>query len=362
MSSSPLALLDPPVLSRADPVTRFPNRARGTGADRLSAAFEDVETFPALRKSRDAVLDTLRDPGAVSSAVIGVVESDPALVIAMLRAAGRGAPRRKPVAVSDAVGRLSVAEITAVARDLPVFDFFEQSRPWSDIAERFRVHARATQAAASYLRCELGLGPRPDLRTAALLHDIGKLVLLRAYDRYEPIWNMRAPPDERLHLERVELGMDHALVGGVLARRLGLADSLARTIEQHHQDNAVGAAAIIRLADMLAHYAAGAPLGVSAISAAGRTIGLSTDHLRRALDQHPGAPRAELAGAAPSPLTRRETEMVQQLAAGKVYKQIAADLDLQVSTVRTHLNNTYRKLGVVDRAQAVLLATRNGWL
>jgi DNA-binding NarL/FixJ family response regulator len=54
--------------------------------------------------------------------------------------------------------------------------------------------------------------------------------------------------------------------------------------------------------------------------------------------------------------------MVQQLAAGKVYKQIAADLDLQVSTVRTHLNNTYRKLGVVDRAQAVLLATRNGWL
>jgi DNA-binding NarL/FixJ family response regulator len=30
--------------------------------------------------------------------------------------------------------------------------------------------------------------------------------------------------------------------------------------------------------------------------------------------------------------------------------------------VRTHLYNTYKKLGVADRAQAVLLATSNGWL
>jgi DNA-binding NarL/FixJ family response regulator len=54
--------------------------------------------------------------------------------------------------------------------------------------------------------------------------------------------------------------------------------------------------------------------------------------------------------------------MVRKLADGKVYKQIAHDFDLQVSTVRTHLYNTYKKLGVADRAQAVLLATSNGWL
>jgi putative nucleotidyltransferase with HDIG domain len=359
---SPLALLDPPSPVGGVRVARPHNGTRGTGAERLFAAFEDMETFPALRKSRDAVLDTLRDVTAGPSAVIEVIESDPALAIAMLRAAGRHTPRRRPIAVTEAVADLSVAEIAAVARALPAFDFFERSRPWSDTAERFRVHARATQAAVSYLRRELGLGPRPELRTAALLHDVGKLVLLRAYDRYDPIWNMRAPPDVRLALERAELGMDHALVGGVLARRLGLADALARTIEQHHADDAAGGAAIVRLADMLAHYAAGEPLSASGISAAGRAIGFSTEHLRRALDQLPGAARAELVRAVPSPLTPREAEMLQQLSTGKVYKQIAADLHLQVSTVRTHLNNTYRKLGVVDRAQAVLLATRNGWL
>jgi DNA-binding CsgD family transcriptional regulator/HD-like signal output (HDOD) protein len=340
-----------------------PGRAgRPTAGHRLIAAFEEVETFPALRKSRDAMLLAVRDASAGQSALVGVIESDPALAIVVLRAAGRHAPRRRPVAVTDAVADLSSAELEAVAHGVPVFDFFEQSRPWSDTAERFRVHARATQMAAAYLRRALGFGPRPDLRVAALLHDIGKLVLLRAYDRYEPIWNTRAPADERLKLERAELGIDHALVGGVLARRLGLAGPLARTIELHHREDVMGDAAIIRLADMLAHYAAGGAVQASALSAAARTIGLSTEDLRSALDELPGGARAEARGATPSPLTPRETEMVQQLAAGKVYKQIAADFCLQVSTVRTHLNNTYRKLGVADRAQTVLLATNNGWL
>lgn len=62
------------------------------------------------------------------------------------------------------------------------------------------------------------------------------------------------------------------------------------------------------------------------------------------------------------PLSSREIEILGQLAEGKVYKQIAYDLSLSTSTVRTHLHHIYVKLGTVDRAQAVLLATRSGWL
>ena len=53
---------------------------------------------------------------------------------------------------------------------------------------------------------------------------------------------------------------------------------------------------------------------------------------------------------------------LKRLAEGKVYKQIAHELSLSTSTVRTHLHNIYGKLGAVDRAQAVLLATERGWL
>jgi DNA-binding NarL/FixJ family response regulator len=55
-------------------------------------------------------------------------------------------------------------------------------------------------------------------------------------------------------------------------------------------------------------------------------------------------------------------EVLRCLAEGKVYKQIAHELALSVSTVRTHLHNVYAKLGVIDRAQAVLTATDKGWI
>jgi DNA-binding NarL/FixJ family response regulator len=55
-------------------------------------------------------------------------------------------------------------------------------------------------------------------------------------------------------------------------------------------------------------------------------------------------------------------DVLKRLAEGKVYKQIAHELMLSTSTVRTHLHNVYGKLGAVDRAQAVLIATEHGWL
>jgi DNA-binding NarL/FixJ family response regulator len=64
----------------------------------------------------------------------------------------------------------------------------------------------------------------------------------------------------------------------------------------------------------------------------------------------------------PCPLSDRELDVLKRLAEGKVYKQIALELSLSTSTVRTHLHNIYGKLGAVDRAQAVLLATERGWL
>jgi DNA-binding NarL/FixJ family response regulator len=66
--------------------------------------------------------------------------------------------------------------------------------------------------------------------------------------------------------------------------------------------------------------------------------------------------------AAPCPLSGRELDALRGLAQGKVYKEIADDLSLSASTVRTHLHNVYRKLGAIDRAQAVLIACDRGWI
>jgi len=60
------------------------------------------------------------------------------------------------------------------------------------------------------------------------------------------------------------------------------------------------------------------------------------------------------------PLTERETEVLTLLARGKANKQIARELFVAVSTVKTHVNNLYRKLNISSRTQAALYAARIG--
>ena len=61
-------------------------------------------------------------------------------------------------------------------------------------------------------------------------------------------------------------------------------------------------------------------------------------------------------------LTERERQIMALVVMGRANKQIAGELNLSTSTIRTHLHNIYGKLGARDRAQAVLIATERGWI
>jgi LuxR family transcriptional regulator, maltose regulon positive regulatory protein len=60
-----------------------------------------------------------------------------------------------------------------------------------------------------------------------------------------------------------------------------------------------------------------------------------------------------LAQRLPEALSKRELEVLQLIAAGKSNRKIATELFVSVGTVKTHLNNLYRKLNVRSRTQAV---------
>ncbi|MGE7384667.1 response regulator [Streptomyces sp. NPDC004126] len=66
------------------------------------------------------------------------------------------------------------------------------------------------------------------------------------------------------------------------------------------------------------------------------------------------------APAAPDGLTPRELEIWRLLARGLDNAAIAAELDISVSTVKNHLTAVFGKLGVRDRAQAVIAAYETG--
>ncbi len=53
-------------------------------------------------------------------------------------------------------------------------------------------------------------------------------------------------------------------------------------------------------------------------------------------------------------LTKREHEILSLLAKGYLYKEIADQLGIALSTVRAHLHTIYEKLHVQSRTQAVV--------
>ena len=134
-------------------------------------------------------------------------------------------------------------------------------------------------------------------------------------------------------------------------------------IERHHAEDVDGEAAVVRLADMLAHYTLGGSVSPSELLNVSRLVGIGPSELRTVMYDLPlptsGGRRRQID---PCPMSAREVEVLRRLARGMVYKQIASELGLSTSTVRTHLHNVYGKLGAMDRAQAVLIATERGWI
>jgi DNA-binding NarL/FixJ family response regulator len=61
-----------------------------------------------------------------------------------------------------------------------------------------------------------------------------------------------------------------------------------------------------------------------------------------------------------APLTKRESEVLKQLALGLSNKEIAQALDISYETVKEHVQHILRKLAVADRTQAAVWAVRKG--
>ena len=339
-------------------------QAPATTGTELKGAIIALKEIPAFELACERALASIdRARGTVNGEAVAAIESDVGLTVAVLRAAQTKAGRRAVTNVPDAVLALSPSEIVEAIDALPRISF-----PWRTQSEatmhRFRIHTQAVVRAAERIARALTLHSREELVTAALLHDIGKLVLA-AGDSGDPIPidATTMSPEERVRREATRFGVDHASLGSLLLERWGLHASLARAVAEHHSaeaDSDIGG--LVRLADMAAHYAHGDAVDRRTILRLSSSFGLPLNVLREILFDLPHAGGSHRSRAQASPLSKRETAALQLLAEGKHYKQIAVELGVSASTIRTHLHNVYAKLEVDDRAQAVLRAAEMAWI
>lgn len=87
-------------------------------------------------------------------------------------------------------------------------------------------------------------------------------------------------------------------------------------------------------------YAGGAPMSLQIANMVVKSFKLSSD----------------------SPLSERETQVLQGIAQGKSYTKIASDLFINKETVRSHIRNIYQKLAVKSKAEALQVAGNKRWI
>jgi LuxR family maltose regulon positive regulatory protein len=82
--------------------------------------------------------------------------------------------------------------------------------------------------------------------------------------------------------------------------------------------------------------------------------------LRSAFGAEPGSPHAAAVPGLIDPLTSRELEVLQMLAAGKSNQAIAGELVVTLDTVKKHVSHLLGKLGAANRTEAVTRARELG--
>ena len=58
-------------------------------------------------------------------------------------------------------------------------------------------------------------------------------------------------------------------------------------------------------------------------------------------------------------LTKREVQVLKELAVGKFNRDIAKEMEISERTVKNHISSIFKKLDVTDRTQAAVFAIKN---
>ena len=104
---------------------------------------------------------------------------------------------------------------------------------------------------------------------------------------------------------------------------------------------------------------AGPALLAEAVRAASTGDALISPSITLRLLRHLAPGRTPAAGPA-SPLSRRETEVVHAIAKGRTNHEIAAELFISLSTVKSHLASAQAKLGLRNRVELAAWAWESG--
>lgn len=222
----------------------------------LKAAYELKPLSPSVTRLAQLVAN----PNSSMKDIVTVISYDQALTVKVLRAANAAinAPRNPITTVQAAAVRIGTGSVLTLAMSSGIKGYVQKAVPEYGLSEgQLWHHSVAAAVAAETMRAFCDAPVPPESFTAALLHDIGKLILGRFLDSHIAK-QLSAQGQMRgltgMEAERKILGVHHGDVGGLIARKWQLPKSIVQGIVHHHMpENAQNPVSdVVHMADLIA--------------------------------------------------------------------------------------------------------------
>ena len=243
---------------------------RWVEAQPLKSLLARIESLPSLPELYAKLLAEIQSPTSSVRRVGEIVARDvgmTAKILQIVNSAFFGLPRRV-VNAQDAVALLGYDTLKALVLSSKIFSQFDAKRIrclnlealWQH-SMRAGVFARAIAVSEKMARAS-----QDEAFTAAMLHDIGKLVLAQNFPEECADVAAEAAEGERspAQIEQMRFGASHAELGAYLLGLWGIGEGVVDAVARHHhlfQDSGSGElAAAVCGANALEHLLAGEPV------------------------------------------------------------------------------------------------------
>ena len=204
-----------------------------------SAIKKAVNGLPAFPATVHRVTALINDPDSSMAELVDVVRLDQSITANILRMCNSAyfGLRHKVDNVQDAILYLGRQNIVRAVMAAGASRFFRNTPGYEAEAKVMWEHAVGTALLAQILSKKVTGREETSLFTAAILHDIGKIVLgAFVKDKYAEIKKI-VSGESRSFLEAEEkvLGMNHATLGGLIAASWKFPEEIRQAIAFHHR-------------------------------------------------------------------------------------------------------------------------------
>jgi putative nucleotidyltransferase with HDIG domain len=242
----------------------------------LESLLSRINDIPTLPGSVLRVMQMIEDPFCSSSDLAKVIQADPAMAAKVLKLANSSyyGFRQKICNIPQAVTLLGFATLKNTLLAAAVFDMFRMSGTGFDLPALW-THSVTTATAAKLLAKRTRYPQSEKAFTAALMHDMGKIILARFVPQAltEIVDTIQSEHLAMYDAEKKIMGLSHPALGAWVLGRWGLPAPIVEAVEFHHHptraQTAFDLAGIVYLANILAHRS---------------EIGFSGDGMEREMD------------------------------------------------------------------------------